>query len=68
MSNSRGVGSHKKNDVLRSAADIHIKIGHVQRYCELLVEIGEVRSPSVGGPETGIDNPLFFFTLMWLFF
>lgn len=35
-------GSQKKNDKLKSAANIHVKIGHMQRYCELMVEIGEV--------------------------
>ena len=36
-------GSQKKNDKLKAAANIHVKIGHMQRYCELMVEIGEVR-------------------------
>jgi hypothetical protein len=35
-------GSQKKNDKLKAAANIHVKIGHMQRYCELMVEIGEV--------------------------
>jgi hypothetical protein len=34
--------SHKTNDTLKTAANIHVKIGHMQRYCELMVEIGEV--------------------------
>ena len=47
MSSFGGIGSHKKDDILRSAANIHIKIGHVQRYCELMVEVGEVGNGSM---------------------
>lgn len=39
-----GVGTPTKNDRLREAANIHIKIGEVQRYCELMVELGEVKT------------------------
>ena len=35
-------GTQKKHDKLNEAANIHIKIGHIQRYCELMVEMGEV--------------------------
>lgn len=36
-------GSQKKQDKLKTAANIHIKIGNIRRYCELMVDIGEVR-------------------------
>ena len=39
-----GLGAASKDDRLREAANIHIKIGEVQRYCELMVELGEVRT------------------------
>lgn len=42
MSSFGGIGSHKKNDKLRAAAGIHVKIGEIQRYCELMIEVGEV--------------------------
>lgn len=32
----------KREDRIREAASIHAKIGQLQRYCELMVELGEV--------------------------
>lgn len=32
----------KKEDRIREAANLHVKIGQLQRYCELMVELGEV--------------------------
>ena len=32
----------KREDRIREAANLHAKIGQLQRYCELMVELGEV--------------------------
>lgn len=37
------LGIHSKEDKLREAAKLHIKLGNIQRYCEIMVELGEVR-------------------------
>ena len=42
MASFGGTGSHRRNDQLKAAASIHMKIGQIQRYCELMVEVGEV--------------------------
>ena len=34
----------KREDRIKEAASLHAKIGQLQRYCELMVELGEVRS------------------------
>ncbi|CAG5133469.1 unnamed protein product, partial [Candidula unifasciata] len=36
-----GVGAPSREDRLTEAANIHIKLGNVQRYCELMVELGK---------------------------
>ncbi|KAL5011845.1 hypothetical protein ScPMuIL_010396 [Solemya velum] len=36
-----GIGAPTKEERLREAASIHIKLGNIQRYCELMVELGE---------------------------
>ena len=41
-----GLGAPSKDERLREAADIHIRLGSVQRYCELMVELGQVRRSS----------------------
>jgi len=41
-----GIGAPTREDQLREAAAIHIKLGNVQKYCESLVELGEVRCVS----------------------
>ena len=38
-----GLNTPKKEEQLRAAAQIHIKIGQIQRYCELVIELGQVR-------------------------
>lgn len=38
----RGGLMSKKEDRIREAANLHVKIGQLQRYCELMVELGEV--------------------------
>ena len=37
------IGMPTKEEQLKEAAKIHIRLGNVQRYCELMVELGEVR-------------------------
>ncbi|XP_066092130.1 WD repeat-containing protein 17 isoform X3 [Saccopteryx bilineata] len=36
-----GIGVPTKEERLKEAAEIHLRLGHVQRYCELMVELGE---------------------------
>lgn len=33
---------NKKEDRIKEAASLHVKLGQLQRYCELMVELGEV--------------------------
>ena len=33
----------REERLLREAAELHIKLGQIQRYCELMVGVGEVR-------------------------
>lgn len=37
-----GVGAPTKEKKLKEAAEIHLRLGQIQRYCELMVELGEV--------------------------
>ena len=37
-----GIGAPSREERLRQAAKLHIQLGNVQRYCELMVELGEV--------------------------
>ena len=37
-----GIGGASREDRLLEAAKLHIKLGNIQRYCELMVELGEV--------------------------
>ncbi|XP_066535677.1 WD repeat-containing protein 17 isoform X2 [Hoplias malabaricus] len=36
-----GIGAPSKEDRLKAAAEIHMRLGQIQRYCELMVELGE---------------------------
>ncbi|XP_059144021.1 WD repeat-containing protein 17-like [Physella acuta] len=36
-----GIGAPSKEERLKEAARIHIKLGNIQRYCELMVELGK---------------------------
>ncbi|ELT94041.1 hypothetical protein CAPTEDRAFT_222827 [Capitella teleta] len=36
-----GLGAPSREERLREAASIHLKLGNLQRYCELLLELGE---------------------------
>lgn len=51
-----GIGLPTREDRLREAAKIHIRLGNLQRYCELMVELGEVSSVGI---------ILSFLTLLW---
>jgi hypothetical protein len=37
-------GSRSNDDRLLEAADIHIKLGNISRYCELMIQLGQVAS------------------------
>lgn len=37
-----GIGAPSKEERLKAAAEIHLRLGQIQRYCELMVELGEV--------------------------
>jgi hypothetical protein len=37
-----GIGAMSKDESLNRAAAIHIRLGNLQRYCELMVELGKV--------------------------
>uniref|UniRef100_A0A8C5FIC9 WD repeat domain 17 n=1 Tax=Gadus morhua TaxID=8049 RepID=A0A8C5FIC9_GADMO len=36
-----GIGAPSKEESLKEAADIHLRLGQIQRYCELMVELGQ---------------------------
>uniref|UniRef100_A0A8C3G6W0 WD repeat domain 17 n=1 Tax=Cyclopterus lumpus TaxID=8103 RepID=A0A8C3G6W0_CYCLU len=36
-----GIGAPSKEERLMEAADIHVRLGQIQRYCELMVELGQ---------------------------
>ncbi|XP_036619356.1 WD repeat-containing protein 17 isoform X4 [Trichosurus vulpecula] len=36
-----GIGAPSMEERLKEAAEIHLRLGHIQRYCELMVELGE---------------------------
>lgn len=38
-----GIGAPTTEERLKEAAEIHLRLGQLQRYCELMVELGEVR-------------------------
>ena len=37
-----GIGVPTKEERLKEAAQIHLRLGQIQRHCELMVELGEV--------------------------
>lgn len=62
-----GIGAPTTEERLKEAADIHLRLGQIQRYCELMVELGEVRdmrefssgrSWVVGGCEADLSRGL----------
>uniref|UniRef100_A0A3Q2XAF2 WD repeat domain 17 n=1 Tax=Hippocampus comes TaxID=109280 RepID=A0A3Q2XAF2_HIPCM len=36
-----GIGAPSKEERLKEAGDIHLRLGQIQRYCELMVELGQ---------------------------
>jgi len=42
-----GIGAPSKEERLMEAAAIHVRLGQIQRYCELMVELGQVCSDRV---------------------
>uniref|UniRef100_A0A8D0CAL2 WD repeat domain 17 n=1 Tax=Scleropages formosus TaxID=113540 RepID=A0A8D0CAL2_SCLFO len=36
-----GIGAPSKEERLKKAAEIHLRLGQIQRYCELMVELGQ---------------------------
>lgn len=42
-----GIGAPSKEERLKEAAEIHLRLGQIQRYCELMVELGEVKYQNV---------------------
>jgi len=40
-----GIRAPTRQEQLNDAANIHIKLGNVQRYCELIMELGQVLFP-----------------------
>ncbi|XP_041358787.1 WD repeat-containing protein 17-like [Gigantopelta aegis] len=50
-----GIGAPSKDDQLREAANIHIRLGNVQRYCELMVELGEWEKALCVAPAVSIN-------------
>ena len=45
----------KREDRIREAASLQVKIGQLQRYCELMVELGEVNLRAL---TTNLNSPL----------
>ena len=45
----------KREDRIREAASLQVKIGQLQRYCELMVELGEV---NIRALTTNLNGPL----------
>jgi len=37
-----GIRAPTRHEQLSDAANIHVKLGNVQRYCELMIELGQV--------------------------
>jgi len=42
-----GIGAPSKKERLKEAAEIHLRLGQIQRYCELMVELGEVKYQNI---------------------
>lgn len=51
------IGQPTKEEQLREAAKIHIRIGNIQRYCELMVDLGEVSTACAKDNVLGIHSP-----------
>ena len=51
-----GLGAPSKEERLKEAADIHVRLGNIQKYCEILLELGEVNTTHL--------TPLVYFILL----
>ena len=49
------MSSRGREEKLREAAMLHMRLGEVQRYCELMVELGEV-SDKVKGQKSMVNQ------------
>ena len=36
-----GIGAPKREDRLRDAAQLHLRVGNLQKYCEIMAELGQ---------------------------
>ena len=53
-----GIGAPSKEESLKEAADIHLRLGQIQRYCELMVELGQVgHQPRLRRAEPPLSPP-----------
>ncbi|GFS08154.1 WD repeat-containing protein 17, partial [Elysia marginata] len=50
-----GIGAPSREDRLRQAAKLHIQLGNVQRYCELMVELGQWVKALALAPSVSMD-------------
>lgn len=53
-----GIGAPSKEERLKEAADIHLRLGQIQRYCELMVELGQVWCRCLRNMEIAIGKSL----------
>uniref|UniRef100_T1JBR5 WD repeat-containing protein 55 homolog n=1 Tax=Strigamia maritima TaxID=126957 RepID=T1JBR5_STRMM len=50
-----GIGLPSREECLRNAADILLRVGHLQRYCELLAQLGEWEQALAVAPGVSFD-------------
>ncbi|RUS73072.1 hypothetical protein EGW08_019169 [Elysia chlorotica] len=50
-----GIGAPNREERLRQAAKLHIQLGNIQRYCELMVELGEWVKALALAPSVSMD-------------
>ncbi|XP_077865679.1 WD repeat-containing protein 17-like [Saccoglossus kowalevskii] len=50
-----GIGTQTKDERLKEAAQIHIRLGNVQRYCELMVELGQWEKALAVAPGVSLE-------------
>ncbi|KAJ7327361.1 WD repeat-containing protein 17 [Desmophyllum pertusum] len=55
LSGRKGGLMSKREDRIREAAGLHVKIGQLQRYCELMVELGEWDRALAMAPGVSLD-------------
>ena len=52
---ARGIGSAKREDVIREAAQAHLVAGNMEEYCRLSAEVGDWQEALAMAPAVGID-------------